>query len=545
MNAPEAQEKGLVVDTRELLWKAKRYKWLALLPVVGALCVAFLYLNVAPAIYESSVVISMEDPTRVSEGMERLVRPSEQQEDLVQKMGRVRSRVLNRTFLTAISDRLGLGRDPKIVSLSIAAARKYPGITPEEYATRLAVSTLASRINVLPVGSTYIRLAVKDPSPEQARRLATAIGEGLIETTRKSELERTQARGEFSQDQIAVERENLRRAQDALRAAQERWAGASISTGTVDPDNASAVGELADAADKEAQQVTERIRDDKQTWAQRMGNARMPDLRTGRTADLESRLRGLEASYGSAATRGAGDAGGQMLLQQIGAARQELLNEYESAASALPGDIPDDARQIAAGVALDRSILTSLNARKGRLQGMLGAYRHRVQSTPAVQMELNGLTAEVQKHQDLLATLEREAASSRISEAMETSQLSFRIEVVEPPALPLQPVWPDKLKVIAGALLMGPLFSVGIILGAERVGAILRTVEQAEEEMGTKVIGTIPRIEGWSRPGSFLENNWAPISILAILILTALVSVTYTSLTSGRRAAATSTELRR
>jgi hypothetical protein len=25
-------------------------------------------------------------------------------------------------------------------------------------------------------------------------------------------------------------------------------------------------------------------------------------------------------------------------------------------------------------------------------------------------------------------------------------------------------------------------------------------VEQAEEEIGTKVIGTIPRIEGWSRP---------------------------------------------
>ncbi|HET7496955.1 MAG TPA: hypothetical protein VFM00_01525, partial [Candidatus Eisenbacteria bacterium] len=161
------------------------------------------------------------------------------------------------------------------------------------------------------------------------------------------------------------------------------------------------------------------------------------------------------------------------------------------------------------------------------------------------QMELDGLKVEVQKQQDLLATLEREAASSRISEAMETSQLSFRIEVVEPPVLPLKPVWPDKLKVILGALLLGPLFSVGIILGAERVGAILRTVEQAEEEMGTKVIGTIPRIEGWSRPGSFLENNWAPLSILAILILTALVSVTYTSLNSTRHAATTSGELRR
>ena len=546
MSAAE-QEKGLVVDTRELVWKAKRYKWLALLPIVGALCMAFLYLNVAPSVYESSVVISMEDPTRVSEGMERLVRPSEQQEDLVQKMARVRSRVLNRTFLTAISDRLALGRDPKLVSISTAAARKYPGITPEEYATRIAVSTLAKRINVLPVGSTYIRLAVKDPEPEQARRLATAVGEGLIEETRKSELERTQARGEFSQDQIAVERENLRRASDAYRAAQERVVGSTITSGSVDPGNVEVVRELADAADKEADQVSERIRTDKQTWIDRMGSARMPDLRTGRTAELESRLSGLEASYGMAAARGSsqGDASGQSLLQQIGAARQELLSEYENAAGSLQGNIPDDAKQIAAGVALDRSILTSLRARKGRLSSMVGSYVSRVRSAPASQMELDGLKAEMQKHQDLLATLEREAASSRISEAMETSQLSFRIEVVEPPVLPLKPVWPDKLKVILGALLLGPLFSVGIILGAERVGAILRTVEQAEEEMGTKVIGTIPRIEGWSRPGSFLENNWAPLSILAILILTALVSVTYTSLNSTRHAATTSGELRR
>lgn len=543
MSTPE-QGKGLVVDTRELVWKAKRYKWLALLPIVGALCVAFLYLNVAPTIYESSVVISMEDPARVSEGMERLIRPSERQEDQVQKMGRVRSRVTNRTFLGTISDRLGLARDPKLLALGAAATKKYPGITPEEYASRVAISTLSKRITVLPVGSAYIRIAVKDASPEQARRLATAIGEGLIEETRKAELERTQARGEFSQDQIAVERENLRRAQEAYRSAQERIVGASISAGPVDEGNVEVVRQLADAADKEADQVSERIRTDLQTWAGRVGSSRLPDLRTGRTAELESRLSSLESSYGVAAARPGSGTGTSSLMQQIGSARQELLNEYESAAGALPGDLPDDARQIAAGVALDRAVLRSLRARKARLQSMVGSYTRVVRGTPAMQMELDALKNEVVKRQELLATLEREAASSRISEAMQTSQLSFRIEVIEAPQLPLKPVWPDRVKVLVAALLLGPLFAVGIIIGAERVGAILRTVEQAEEEMGTKVIGTIPRIEGWSRPGSFLQNHWAPLSILAILLLTALVTGVYTSV-SGRHGAPPGAELRR
>jgi uncharacterized protein involved in exopolysaccharide biosynthesis len=127
-------------------------------------------------------------------------------------------------------------------------------------------------------------------------------------------------------------------------------------------------------------------------------------------------------------------------------------------------------------------------------------------------MELDGLKVEVQKQQDLLATLEREAASSRISEAMETSQLSFRIEVVEAPQVPLKPVWPDRLKVLAGALLLGPLFSVGVILGVERVGAILRTVEQAEEEMGTKVIMIRPAYKG-----GFVMPWWWLSWFLAVL----------------------------
>jgi uncharacterized protein involved in exopolysaccharide biosynthesis len=544
-----AQESGPVVDTRELIWKAKRYKWIALLPIVGTLCAAFLYLNVAPAEYESGVIISLEDQARVSEAMQRMVAPGDQQEDMVAKAARVRSRIMNRTFLTAISDRLALGRDPKLLSMGQAAAKKYVGITPEDYATRLAVSTLAKRTAVIPLGSTYIRISVKDPTPEQARRLATAMGEGLIEETRKAELEQTQARGEFSQDQIAVAREELRRAEDALRNYQESIVGRTISTGPVDQANVETVRQLADASDKEADQVRERIRDDQETWSQRVGGANIPDLHTAHSRELEARLQGLEQSYGVAAVRSSGPTatGGtsQPLLQQIAGARQELLDEYNTAAAALPGNLPDDARQVVAGIALDRAILRSLQARKSRLQGMVGSYISEARSTPAQQLQLTQLQGEVQKRNDMLAMLEKEAASSRLSEAMETSQLAQRIEVVEAPQLPLKPVWPDRLKVLAGALLLGPLFSVGIIIGTERVGAILRTVEQAEEEMGTKVIGTIPRIEGWSRPGSFLQNNWAPLSILAILLVTALVAGVYSSVTSSGKGAPTAGELRR
>jgi len=535
------------VDTRELLWKAKRYRWVALLPLVGALCAAFLYVNVATPVYESAVVISLEDPTPFSEGVERLVRPSERNEDMVQKVARVRNRVLNRTFLQGVSDRLGLSREPRLLRVGETAAKKYPGITPEEYATRVSVASLAKKVTVTPVGSTFIRIAVKDPTPVNARRVANAVGEGLIEDTRKATLERAQARGEFSQDQISVIKENLRQSENSLQAAKESAIGSSISAGPMDQVSVSSVRELADGAEKEMDQVRERINADRATWKERVGSGAQPqELRSAHASELEGRLRGLEGSYGMAALRGGErGGGGESYLQQIGATRQMLLNEYESVASRLPGDLPDDARLLAAGIALDRAVLRSLQARKDRLQGAVRNYLYEARSTPGSQMQIERLTNEVQKNRDLLATMEKEATSSRMSEAIETSQLALRVEVVESPQLPLRPVWPDRFKILAAAFLLGPLLSVGVIVGAERVGAILRTVEQAEVELGTKVIGTIPRIEGWSRPGTFLQNNWAPISILALIVLTALVTGVYTSVTASRHVNATNVELRR
>jgi succinoglycan biosynthesis transport protein ExoP len=546
----EPDSVGTVIDTREILWKARRYRWLALLPVVLALCAAFLYLNIADPVYESSVIISLEDQAPVGEQIERMVRPGARIEEMAQKVARVKNRVLNRTFLQAISDRLGLARDPKLMAISIAGARKYPDITPEEYATRLAVATLSKKVTVTPVGATYIRIGVKDALPQQARRLATAVGEGLIEDTRKSALLHVQARGEFSQDQIAVIQENLRRAEDDYRAYQESVIGQQISTGPVDQANVETVRLLAESADKEADQVRERIGSDRETWSSRMGSVSLPDLRSSRTAELESRLNGLESSYGAASARTAspnatGASQTQSLLQQIGGVRQELLSAYEASAGSLPGDLPDDARLLAAGIALDRAVLRSLQSRKARLQGMVGSYYREARSTPREQLELERRKNAVENLRSQLDVLQREATASRTSEAFETSGLSLRVEVVEAPQVPLKPVWPDRLKVLVGALLLGPLLSVGVILGAERVGALLRTVEQAEEEMGTKVIGTIPRIEGWSRPGSFLENNWAPISILTIILLTALVTGVYTTVTANRHVSTTSGQLRR
>ena len=328
-------------------------------------------------------------------------------------------------------------------------------------------------------------------APPRGRR-----GEGLIEETRKIELERTQARGEFSQDQIAVERENLRRAQEAYREAQERIVGASIASGPVDQENLEGVRQLSDAAEKEAEQVSERIRTDLQTWSGRAGSARLPDLRTGRTAELEGRLSSLESSYGAAAAAPAAARERRASCSRSARRGRRLLNEYENAASALPGTFPTTrARSRPAWRSTARC---SARSEPGDLAcgGWSAptcarcAARRRCRWSWKPRRPKSRSARSCSRRWSGRRPPRGSARPCRPASSRSGSRSS------KPRSSPLKPVWPDRVKVLLGALLLGPLFGVGIIVGAERVGAILRTVEQAEEEMGTKVIGTIPRIEG-------------------------------------------------
>ena len=137
-------------------------------------------------------------------------------------------------------------------------------------------------------------------------------------------------------------------------------------------------------------------------------------------------------------------------------------------------------------------------------------------------MDLERLRSEVETNRDLLLARRKEATSSRISAALESSQLGMRLEVVEPPQLPLTPMYPDPFRVMGIALLVGPLLGIGLIVVVEKLGAALQTLEQAEREIGARVIGTIPRIEGWSQPGSYLQRYWPVLSIALVLLATAV-----------------------
>lgn len=519
-------------DFREIIWKARQYKWLIALPIVASLCVAFLFLKTATRLYESHVVLSVADRPAISGTLQSLVSPdrssSERPRDNVIQLS---NRVHQLAFLQNLASRLGITADPALRAEAQARVRGAEGVSPQELETRMLTGRLGQKITVSPGTGSYVNVSAVDTDPRRAKSMASAVADMLIEQSRQNTLQRAQARGEFSSDQISVYRERLRQSEDALRQYQESLIGRNIQASVINDGNLDLARTLIRANSEEMDQVRSRVQSERATWASEAGSdVSLPDLSSPTCTALEARLSDLEQNYALAQLAGDKSANAASELKvRASQTRQDLYNEYLSLAQTTLDSYSAGAHLAAAGVALDRSILRTLKQKGDRLASLVHSFGVTVQSSPRNQIELNRLQGAVDMNRQLLATLEKEVTSSRLSEALETSELGMSIDVVEAAQVPLSPVYPDRRKILGIALLLGPLVGIGLVLAIEQLGGVIRTVEQVERETGAPVIGTVPRVEEWSRPGGFLQNNWAAISILLVLLVTGIYYTIYSA----------------
>jgi len=518
------EQDSTIIDFREVLWKARRYKWLARFPVVLIVCAAWIYLMITPPVYESTVVVSVESSTPVSQSLGNMVQTDRSDESRRERAQRVDGRVHSRAFLEAIVNNMGYAKDPELLARATASAKSWKGITPDEYAMRLAVFYLGKKIVVAPSADTRIRISALDGDPRIARKLAGMIADQLIAENKANSIQRATARGEFSQDQISVYEDRLRKSEDALRSYQQSVIGRRLTSNPIHDDNFDSAKEQINDARGEMNQIRARLATDLSMWQNAGGKgAGPPTLHSTKTVELEGRLNDLEASYGLAAASGDRTRSAEIdnVKLKIGGVRQSLYAEYQTLANG-QSDLSQGAQDAAAGIALDRAELRSLKNKEQRLIRFTSDYARRAESKPAEDIESERLQSEVSTNRDLLLALKKEATSSRISAALETSALGMDFEILEAPQLPLRPVYPDPIRIMGIAFFMGPLIGIGLAFVAERLGAALSSMEQAEKEIGAKVIGTIPRIEGWSQPGSYVQKYWPVLSIALVLFATAV-----------------------
>jgi uncharacterized protein involved in exopolysaccharide biosynthesis len=513
------------IDPRDLLWKLRRYGWLLVLPVVVCLCAAGLYARHSVPVYQAYLVVSVDEPADMSPGLRPYVQGAGPGGNPRERIALVDGKIHNQTFLRAVAERMGMDRNPVFVARANEATKRMTGITPGEYALRLAVGQLWTKISVGQGRGTAIQITARDANPEAARDLASVIGDALLQQSLEATLEKAQARGSFSNDQITVSEERVKQAEDALRTFQESHLRRSMTAGISTDQDLQSAQSLQRSTDEEVAQLRTRVLAAGEEWRAVAGGVSMPVLSSSQASDLGSQLSKLEVAAALAPTRAGQTGEGETLRGRITATRQALFVEFDRLSQGMDGNFTAEARSTAAGIALDRAVLRSLQARRDRLVSVIGEYRGIVERSPRDQIELQKLQDNVTSARALLATMRNESVSSRLSEALATSQVGPRLEILEHPLLPLAPSSLGAQATYAVAGFLGLVVDVVIVFAGERLGAVVRTVEQAEAEYGLRVVGVVPRIMHRPKPGGYLRNHWAKFAIVGVLLLTLLVVV--------------------
>ncbi|MFH1279717.1 MAG: hypothetical protein ABIK65_15215 [Candidatus Eisenbacteria bacterium] len=483
---------------------AKR-KWHLLLPLVVAAGASVFLVERLPNVYRVESTILFEDRALLSREVEGHLLPGTRsdrgrREDRMDEANLLRMKVLAPNFLGALAEEMGFLEDPE--RLEAAREKKRTTGDPksaEEIMRQDVTSWITHMLEINLSGPDVYQLTIEGRNRRLLYDLSNRINTKLIELVQTEQIGRLQAASEFTDEQIAVYKEKV---DDAKRELQRFLDRQPVASGggaplRVDPGTAS---RLAEETEYEILRIRERLDETASTLAQSYGFD-LDDFASRAapaTSLLEERLRSLERQLGYLLLeRDWSDPTVIAHNKRIGETRAEIEEGLRRFARSSLADGSGRLQDLAAEGARDRSYIAALEVRRGTLSRQ--AVPTPSGTSPSTlarrDQELEFLEEQVRINEEIYRSFVRQATSTRISEAVESDQLSRTLQVIQPPQWPRNPVRPNKPQMYALAGVLGLALGVALLMVGEYIDTTVKDVHEAEELVGAPILGTIPLIE--------------------------------------------------
>lgn len=503
-----------------------RRKGLIVLCAVTVLCTAAIALEFVPPEYESEAVLMIEERQRLVRDLESVMGGSGQSGGGFrvdeQRMDKLVGRVQSQPFLQRVARLLRMHEDPAIQERAVAIVGDRTDVTVDEMATRIVVNQLRRKITFSRGGMGIYKITVADHDPNNAQLLARWISEIFVDVSLQTSIDELRMAHEFGAEQLKIYEQELLRAERALEQYKAAQIEQDLDRSIVRETNASVAEALYQRVLDEAELARLRVL----PHARTLSGTPLDGERSVMVADVQvaNQARGLTASLEEALTeRLVGDARGVGEWPPTGSYlsfRRGLLQLVERKVDELYASSPADLRD-----ALARQVFSELDhAAHQRAAEMLGQaiseFRTRAQSQPRGEMELARLESEVENNRQLLQTFQSQMVASDISQAMELTNLGMRIEILDPPQVPLSPARPDRLRILLAALALGPLLGMAVAFASEILDNTLRSINDFQRVFEGPVLGTTPLLTRTTQNPAGIRRHWVPISLAAVLLVT-------------------------
>ena len=515
----DSQSAGSGFDPMSLLRAFWRRKLLFFIPAILCLSMAVVIIRTMTPIYQSSgqlqIKFSKMNSSLLQDPSRRYGRARNIDATAYHEMNML---LTSPEFLELVVRELGLHDALRESILDSVAS----GIS-EDKLVRRAINRLRSIVKIKRDGDRLFRIAVRDPDPEQAYKLASFIVARFVEEYRVSQMAASTSTRDFLERQLDFYKTDLKDAETALLDFQTNQVSAALVDNPINAGNLStAEKNLAEVKERYAGQDATELAENGRIVRGIIGST--PSVTTY-DADLaihstisEMEDLGLKLNLYEEVDRSGSD-----LETRLGLLRVRLNQRIEELVAVnMPNLAGRERNQVSQYI-----YFSLFRSGKKRVIDLLGnkiyEFRRFAASRPGQSARIAELHADVDRARGMVQTLEGEITQQTMNLEASLSEIGMQIKVRQKPHLSRTPVEPDKKKLMALGALLSLGIGIGLVVLAIFMDRSFTTVEQIERTLGLKVIGTLPAIQDdhFEKKKKIRVLRWAVI-VLVILALGAV-----------------------
>jgi polysaccharide chain length determinant protein (PEP-CTERM system associated) len=484
------------MEPAEFLDILRRRKWMILFTVLLVLFGATLYCVLASDLYQSTVKIRIIPPA-VPEGMVR----STVSIGVKDRLELIQQEILSSGRLNAVIDEMGLFKQHR-----------------KEASGNGRVDLMRKRITMDMDRTNTLTLSVDHENPQVAKEVASRLGSFFIEQNTKSREAATQGTTQFLESQLEGTRKQLEAQEDKLKQYKIQYGGELPEQMQA---NLGRLARLQDQIKSNTEAIT-RMEDRKvfiESQIHSMGGQNLPSRVYGDTTspgrkataaprdpaepllgelatrrknleDLQSKYTPLYPAVVSARTQV------EQLEARIALLRQSGSSAMPSGSEQLdPGGESNEVRRLRGEVVAINFEIAAKKKEIAATNRTIDMIQSKVERLPQREQEMISLTRDYSNIKNSYDDLLKKKLQANISENLEEKQQGEQFIVLEPAALPAKPIKPDRLKILALALMASLVIGAGGAVGLEVLDPKLRGAKDFKGFFDLPILTCLPVIE--------------------------------------------------
>jgi polysaccharide chain length determinant protein (PEP-CTERM system associated) len=464
----------------------RRYWWILPLSVITCGAVAIGTANFLPKKYTSQTVVLVAKPTVPIEYVKPVVT-----EDLSRRLASMKEQILSRTRLEPVIDKFDLYPQDR--------AKVHMEELVERLRTAIEISPLAPMAGTEDRSMPGFSVSVTFNNPQLAQQICSSITSMFMEQNASALEQQASRTTSFLSQQLDEAKRNLDE-QDKKLAQFKRERMGSLPE--QEQSNLGVLMSLNSQLDATTQALSRAQQDkafDESLLNQQEANwkasqaGQNPDSLEEQLHTLQDQLATLEALY----TPKHPDV--VKKKSQIEELQKKIAEVPEPSTrpkgTSRPVVEPSQIQQLRATLRQQELNISDLTKRQTQVQEQIRLLQERVQASPMVEQQLKELSRNYQSAADFYNDLLKKRENSAMATDLAHQQEGEQFRVLDPPSLPANPSFPNKVKFAGGGLAGGFALGLGILYVLMLADQTFHTEKDVELSLKLPVLTTIPLLE--------------------------------------------------